>query len=99
MRYVLTLVSQDDIKQHMPRIVGLLNGTEAQRKIVRKVFSRIISDSGNVSAHMSDVELLVVLHNTDQNVSPKQAIEGMSVLATFQAVFQYSMVTYNITHY
>jgi hypothetical protein len=60
----------------MPKIVGLLNGTEAQRKIVRKVFSRIISDSGNVSAHMNAVELLVVLHNTDQNVNPKQAIEG-----------------------
>lgn len=60
----------------MPRIVSLLNGTEAQRKIVRKVFSRIISDSGNASAHMNPVELLVILHNTDQNVSPKQAIEG-----------------------
>lgn len=60
----------------MPKIVSLLNGTEAQRKIVRAVFSRIISDSGNVSAHMTPVELLVILHNTDQNVSPKQGIEG-----------------------
>jgi symplekin len=70
------LYKKDDIKRHMPKIVSLLNGTEAQRKIVRNVFSRIISDTGNVSAHMNAVEMLVVLHNADQNVSPKQAIEG-----------------------
>lgn len=70
------LYKKDDIKRHMPKIASLLNGTEAQRKIVRNVFSRIISDTGNVSAHMNAVEMLVVLHNADQNVSPKQAIEG-----------------------
>ncbi|KAI9289976.1 Symplekin tight junction protein C terminal-domain-containing protein [Umbelopsis sp. AD052] len=95
---VISGFNKDDIKQHMPKIIGLLNGTEAQRKIVRKVFSRIISDSGNVSAHMNAVELLVVLHNTDQNVSPKQAIEAINICFSMTDVFTSDIISKVLQH-
>ncbi|KAM3578171.1 hypothetical protein VKS41_009406 [Umbelopsis sp. WA50703] len=95
---VISGFTKADIKQHMPKIVSLLNGTEAQRKIVRAVFSRIISDSGNVSAHMTPVELLVILHNTDQNVSPKQCIEAINICFSMTEEFTAEVISKVLQH-
>lgn len=54
----------------------LLNNTEGQRKVVKKVFSRIVSSSATIAAPMTPAELLLALHEMEENVPLPKAVEG-----------------------
>lgn len=62
----------------MPKIVELLNNTEGQRKVVKKVFSRIVSSNDGVVPPMNPSGLLLALHDMEGNVPLPKAVEGKS---------------------
>lgn len=64
------------MKHNLPQIIDLLNSSETQRKIVKKVFSRIVSSGASTSAPMTPPELLLALHELEESVPLPKAVEG-----------------------
>lgn len=80
---------QADILRHLPRIVSMLNGTPEPNKVVRSVFSSIVTTPpqsfGTVTSNVPRVrqselftpaELMVVLHEKEKEIGLKSTIEG-----------------------
>ena len=83
---------QADILRHLPRIVSMLNGTSESNKLVRSVFSSIVTTPpqsfGTVTSNVPRVrqselftpaELMVVLHEKEKEIGLKSTIEGTHV--------------------
>lgn len=66
---------QDEIKQYLPRIVALLDGTPQQNQVVKTVFSRITTGAGNTSPPISSQDLLMALHDME-GIPLKKVVEG-----------------------
>jgi symplekin len=83
---LLNTILQADIIKHLPKIVSMLNGKQEEKNIVRSVFSSILSTaSGTISSNLPRVrqselltpsELMIVLHEADEGIRIKAAIEG-----------------------
>ncbi len=77
----------------LPKILDLLDGTEAPRKIVRQVFvdlnspKTIPGSEGTAEtvkpALISPVELMIVLHTLEDTIGLKRAVEGMILIMRF----------------
>jgi symplekin len=61
-------LEQSEIIKHLPRVVGLLNGSEKQRKIVKEVFLRLIDTA--VTSVSGEVTEEQVVHSTKAILSP-----------------------------
>jgi symplekin len=92
-RFLLPVVGEldkADIVRHLPRIVGLLNGTPERKQLVRNVFGSIVShqqpgfaSSNAPRARQSELltpsELMVLLHLSEKDIILKSAMEGTSI--------------------
>jgi symplekin len=87
---------QPEIIKFLPRIVSILNGKPAEHALIKTVFINIVSTkpqtfgtvSSNVprakqSEQLAPVELLVLLHHNEKEISPKSAIEGGQMSLVF----------------
>ncbi|KAG0189235.1 hypothetical protein DFQ28_003699 [Apophysomyces sp. BC1034] len=77
---IISGLTKEDIRQSLPKIVELLNNTEGQRKVVKKVFSRIVSSNDGVTPPMSPSGLLLALHDMEGNVPLPKAVEEWPIL-------------------
>ncbi|KAI8393729.1 Symplekin tight junction protein C terminal-domain-containing protein [Radiomyces spectabilis] len=85
---IISGLSKEDIRHNLPRIVDLLNNTEGQRNVVKKVFSRSASSTNNVKAPMSPSELLLALHEMDEDVPLPKAVEAINICFTMPETFE-----------
>jgi len=89
---MLISLIQADIMRYLPRIVSSLNGQQEAKKLVRSVFSSIVTAPpqtfGSVSSNLPRVrqselltpaELMVLLHESEKEIGLKSAKEGMSL--------------------
>jgi symplekin len=91
-RYLIPIIGElgkTEILHRLPRVVALLNGTQAERDVVRGVFESVLTTPeqvfGAVSTNvprtkhldlLTPVELLVLLHTSEKETGLKPAIEG-----------------------
>lgn len=91
-RFIVPIIAEFDkaeITRHLPRIIGLLSGKQAERELVRNVFQSVVTTPpqsfGSVTSNvprmrqselLTPVELLVLLHQHEKEIGLKQTIEG-----------------------
>ncbi|KAI9323853.1 Symplekin tight junction protein C terminal-domain-containing protein [Dichotomocladium elegans] len=100
-KFLIPLVSglsKEDLRQSLPRIVELLNNTDSQRKVVKKVFSRIVSSSATVAAPMNPTELLLALHEMGEGVPLPKAVEAISICFTMPDTFEVKFISNALRH-
>lgn len=81
--------------RHLPRIVSILDGSQEPKNLVRSVFSSVVTTPpqtfGSVSSNMPRVrqselltpaELMVLLHESEKEISLKSAKEGIVTLGS-----------------
>ncbi|KAI9100992.1 hypothetical protein DFS34DRAFT_450715 [Phlyctochytrium arcticum] len=86
-RFILPIIGSLDkgeALQFLPRIVILLDGTEQTRSLVKDAFLKIMGrDSGQprdaAGSKLSPSDLLINLHNMEETVGLKRAVEGTSM--------------------
>ncbi|MBW0483606.1 hypothetical protein O181_023321 [Austropuccinia psidii MF-1] len=95
-------LTKTEIIHHLPRILTLLNGTIAEKNLIRSVFESIVqqppSNFGSVSTNaprlkqselLTPVELLVLIHRTeDVPFNMKQAIEAIGICFSMTEIFK-----------
>ncbi|KAI8144483.1 Symplekin tight junction protein C terminal-domain-containing protein [Fennellomyces sp. T-0311] len=100
-KFLIPIVSglgKEDLRQNLSKIVELLNNTEGQRKVVKKVFSRIVSSSATVAAPMTPTELLLALHEMEENVPLPKAVEAINICFTMPDAFEAKYVSAALRH-
>ncbi|KAI7872696.1 Symplekin tight junction protein C terminal-domain-containing protein [Spinellus fusiger] len=100
-KFLIPIISglrKEDIRQNLPKLVELLNNTEAQRKVVKKVFSRIVSNTGAVNSPMAPTELLMALHKMEENVPLPKAVEAINICFTMPDTFEAKHVANALQH-
>ncbi|KAJ8651678.1 hypothetical protein O0I10_012746 [Lichtheimia ornata] len=90
---IVSGLSKEDLRHSLPKIVELLNNTDGQRKVVKKVFSRIVTSSATSPAAMNPTELLLALHEMEENVPLPKAVEAINVCFTMPDVFEAKYVS------
>ncbi|KAF7726961.1 hypothetical protein EC973_008156 [Apophysomyces ossiformis] len=85
---IISGLTKEDIRQSLPKIVELLNNTEGQRKVVKKVFSRIVSSNDGVMPPMTPSALLLALHDMEGNVPLPKAVEAINICFTMPDTFE-----------
>ncbi|KAL0084168.1 Symplekin tight junction protein C terminal-domain-containing protein [Phycomyces blakesleeanus] len=100
-KFLIPIISglrKEDIRQNLPKIVELLNNTEGQRKVVKKVFSRIVSSTGSSKTPMAPTELLMALHKMEENVPLQKAVEAINICFTMPDTFEAKHVATALQH-
>ncbi|KAI9012661.1 Symplekin tight junction protein C terminal-domain-containing protein [Phycomyces nitens] len=100
-KFLIPIISglrKEDIRQNLPKIVELLNNTEGQRKVVKKVFSRIVSSTGSIKSPMAPTELLMALHKMEENVPLQKAVEAINICFTMPDTFEGKHVATALQH-
>ncbi|KAI9495403.1 Symplekin tight junction protein C terminal-domain-containing protein [Zychaea mexicana] len=95
---IVSGLSKEDLRHNLSKIVELLNNTDAQRKVVKKVFSRIVSSSATVAAPMTPTELLLALHEMEENVPLPKAVEAINICFTMPDTFEAKYVSAALRH-
>ncbi|KAG2226315.1 hypothetical protein INT45_005987, partial [Circinella minor] len=100
-KFLIPIVSglgKEDLRHNLSKIVQLLNNSEAQRSVVKTVFSRIVSSSATVAAPMTPTELLLALHEMEENVPLSKAAEAISVCFQMPDTFEAKHVSAALRH-
>ncbi|KAI8321160.1 hypothetical protein GQ54DRAFT_262277 [Martensiomyces pterosporus] len=79
-------MEKDEIQKRLPAVLGLLDGTEAQRGLVRECFSRLMRPYGGRPSRLSPTQLLIMLHD-DLGVGAERTMEAIQVCVDMDKVF------------
>ncbi|KAJ3183351.1 hypothetical protein HDU85_002377 [Gaertneriomyces sp. JEL0708] len=85
---VLSGFAKSEILQLLPKIVQLLDGTERRRQTTVDAFLRLVRSDTHKPAVLQPAELLVILHNVDEVVGLKRAVEATTICLKQQEVFK-----------
>ncbi|KAF9557340.1 hypothetical protein CPC08DRAFT_710481 [Agrocybe pediades] len=103
-RFLIPIIAEmdkADIMRYLPRIVSSLNGQQEPKKLVRSVFSSIVTTPpqsfGSVSSNLPRVrqselltpaELMVLLHESEKEIGLKSAKEAIGICFSMTDVFR-----------
>lgn len=98
---IMADLDKPEIVKHLPRILTLLDGTAANKALIRTIFEGIIEmppqNFGSVSTNaprvkqselLTPVELLALLHRSEKETGLKQAIEAINICFSMTEVFR-----------
>ncbi|RUS32143.1 Symplekin tight junction protein C terminal-domain-containing protein, partial [Jimgerdemannia flammicorona] len=88
---IISGLTKDEIKQYLPRIVALLDGTPMQNQVVKRVFSRITTGVGNTSPPISSQDLLMALHDME-GIPPQKVVEAINVCFNMSEAFKSEII-------
>lgn len=87
--------------RHLPRIISLLCGRQAEKDLIRAVFQSVVTTPpttfGSVSTNMprvrqsellTPVELLVLIHLSEREIGIKQSIEAIGICFSMTEAFR-----------
>ncbi|ORY07315.1 hypothetical protein K493DRAFT_310239 [Basidiobolus meristosporus CBS 931.73] len=86
-------LEKEEAFRFLPNIICLLNNTESERKVVKEVMSKLISTSGDGEgagsgrSQISPSELLVALHNMEDTIGLKRAVEATQICFSLPEIF------------
>jgi len=103
-RFLIPIIAEmdkADILRYLPRIVSVLNGTPEPNKLVRSVFSSVVTTPpqtfGTVTSNMPRVrqselltpaELMVLLHESEKEIGLKSAIEAIGICFSMADIYR-----------
>ena len=103
-RFMVPIIADLDkaeILKHLPRIISLLNGKQAEKELIRGVFSSVVTTPpqsfGSVTTNvarvrqselLTPVELLALLHQAEKEIGIKQAIEAIGICFSMTDAFR-----------
>ncbi|KAI0050978.1 hypothetical protein FA95DRAFT_1555019 [Auriscalpium vulgare] len=103
-RFLIPIIAEmdkADIVKHLPRIVGILNGTPEPKNLVRSVFGAIVTTPpqtfGSVTSNLPRVrqselltpaELMVLLHDNEKEIGRKPAMEAIGICFSMTDVYR-----------
>ncbi|KAI0072686.1 hypothetical protein K474DRAFT_1604648 [Panus rudis PR-1116 ss-1] len=98
---IITEMDKPDIMRHLPRIVSILNGKPEPKALVRQVFTSVVQappqSFGTVSSNLprvrqsellSPAELMVLLHESEQEIGLKAAMEAIGICFSMTDIFR-----------
>jgi len=103
-RFLIPIIAEmdkADILRHLPRIVSMLNGTPEPNKVIRSVFSSIVTTPpqsfGTVTSNVPRVrqselftpaELMVVLHEKEKEIGLRSTIEAIAICFSMADIYR-----------
>lgn len=98
---VIADLDKGEIIKHLPRVISLLNGKQAEKDLIRGVFQSVVTTPpqsfGSVTSNvprvrqselLTPVELLVLLHQAEKEIGIKQAIEAIGICFSMTDAFR-----------
>ncbi|KAK9765013.1 hypothetical protein K7432_006996 [Basidiobolus ranarum] len=86
-------LEKEEAFKFLPNIICLLNNTEGERKVVKEVMLKLISTSEEEATNnsgrsqISPSELLVALHNMEETIGLKRAVEATQICFSLPEIF------------
>lgn len=103
-RFVIPIIADMDkaeITRHLPRILSLLNGKQAEKDLIRSVLQSVVTTPpqsfGHVSTNvprvrqselLTPVELLVLIHLSEKEIGLKASIEAVGICFSMTEAFR-----------